>query len=292
MKPIQLKFKGIGSYFGENEVDFSSLDSIFLICGETGAGKTTILDAIMLALYDESSGGERVSLLNSHYSKKDGAAFSIFTFELGNRLYRFSRLYSPRPRADGFETSQNCEYYNDGVWLPFFDNPTAGAVNKKACELLGLSAEQFRQVIILPQGRFEKFLTGSSEDKESILKTLFGAERFTRISDNLRADALEEKRRLEHERELQSAALAAEGFTCPDEADAFAAELKEKIDEYRKQYEAAANEKQIAEKAVSDGAVLASLYDKLDKTNSDKKRLLAQRGSFDRLKETIDRLKN
>lgn len=70
MKPVNLKFKGLGSYFGESEINFGSLDDVFLICGETGSGKTTILDAMMFALYGESSGGERSELLNGHYTKK------------------------------------------------------------------------------------------------------------------------------------------------------------------------------------------------------------------------------
>ena len=69
MKPVNLKFKGLGSYFGESEINFGSLDDVFLICGETGSGKTTILDAMMFALYGESSGGERSELFNGHYTK-------------------------------------------------------------------------------------------------------------------------------------------------------------------------------------------------------------------------------
>lgn len=290
MKPVDLKFKGIGSYFGENEVDFSSLDSIFLICGETGAGKTTILDAMTLALYDESSGGERSELLNSHYRKDDGKAYSIFTFELNGKLYRFSRTYSPRPRAAGYESSQNCEYFDGKAWIPFFDNPTKDGVNKKAAALLGLSAAQFRQVVILPQGKFEKLLTSSSEEKEAILKTLFGAEKYTKISEVLKVKAYDEKKRLEKERDILNASLTAEGFDSAEAADKAAAEINARLDELKKEYDAALCAKKAADKAAADGAVLLKMFEKLDKSIAEHERLMALKPDNDRLKMRIERL--
>ncbi len=290
MRPVNLKFKGIGSYFGENEVDFSALDSIFLICGETGSGKTTILDAMTLALYDESSGGERTELLNSHYRKENGSAYSVFTFELGEKLYRFSRTYTPKPRAAGFESSQNCEYFSDGKWLPFFDNPTKSAVNGKAVSLLGLTAAQFRQVVILPQGKFEKLLTSSSEEKEAILRTLFGAEKFTRITEALRTAALDEKRQLERERDILRVTLEASGFAAEQEALDYTEKARREINEMKKELAAAQADKKAAADAASEGAVLTELFDRLEKAESEYKRLMEIKNEYDLLKIRTDRL--
>ncbi|UKI16108.1 MAG: AAA family ATPase [Ruminococcus sp.] len=111
--------------FGESEINFGSLDDVFLICGETGSGKTTILDAMMFALYGESSGGERSELFKWSLHKKDGEAYSVFEFELSGKRYRFSRTFTPKARAEGWNEYQDCAFYDTEkeMWQPYFDNP-------------------------------------------------------------------------------------------------------------------------------------------------------------------------
>lgn len=292
MKPVNLKFKGLGSYFGECEIDFSSLDSIFLICGETGSGKTTILDAIMFALYGESSGGERHDLMNSHYTKSDGEAYSVFVFELSGRLYRFSRTFTPKARAAGWDISRNCEHF-DGAsqcWLPFFDNPREKEVNAKAEELLGLTPDQFRQVVILPQGKFERLLTCPTKEKEALLSTLFGAERYTEISERLKKNADNEKKSIDAVQLSITAALNAAGFESPDHAESCAQELSQAAAENKEKLKAALSQKKQLEKASAEAAVLADKFSALNEAEKKLATLSQRRADFDRQKQRIDRL--
>ena len=293
MKPVSLKFKGIGSYFGENEIDFSALDSVFLICGETGSGKTTILDAMMFALYGESSGGERESLRNGHYAKSDGEAYAVFVFEISGRLYRFSRTYTPKARAAGYDISRNCEYYSEHekMWLPFFDNPKKAEVNAKAAELLGLTAAQFRQVVILPQGKFERLLISKSEEKEDILRTLFGADRFTMISDNLKKQADAEKKAVDEERLKISAMLSAGGFSDTAQADEAVKNINDELLQLEPSIKSAAEDMIAAKKRYDEAAALTAEFDLLDKAAAELKQLLDKAEHYEKLRIRTERLK-
>lgn len=292
MKPINLKFKGLGSYFGESCIDFGSLDDVFLICGETGSGKTTILDAMMFALYGESSGGERNELLNGHYTKKDGEAYSVFEFELSGRRYRFSRTFTPKARAEGWNEYQNCEYFDRDkqMWQPFFDNPRQKEVNAKAAELLGLTAEQFRQVVILPQGKFERLLTCPTKEKEELLRTLFGAERFTRISERLKKIADDEKKNIECEQIKIDADLSAAKLDSPEAADERAKEYQAELEEMKSAHTSAAAEKKRADDALSAGALLSEKFAELDRTEKALSELKERQPEYDRLAQQTDRL--
>lgn len=292
MKPVNLKFKGLGSYFGESEINFGSLDDVFLICGETGSGKTTILDAMMFALYGESSGGERSELLNGHYTKKDGEAYSVFEFELSGKRYRFSRTFTPKARAEGWNEYQDCAYYDTEkeMWQPYFDNPRQKDVNAQAVKLLGLTAEQFRQVVILPQGKFERLLTCPTKEKEELLRTLFGAERFTRISERLKKLADDEKKSIECEQMKIDADLSAAKLDSPEAADAQVSEYKAALEEMKSAHAAANAEKKRADEVLSAGSLLAEKFAELDKSEKSLAMLKEKQPEFDRLAEKIDRL--
>ena len=112
------------------------------------------------------------------------------------------------------------------MWQPYFDNPRQKDVNAQAVKLLGLTAEQFRQVVILPQGKFERLLTCPTKEKEELLRTLFGAERFTRISERLKKLADDEKKSIECEQMKIDADLSAAKLASPEAADTQVSELK------------------------------------------------------------------
>lgn len=197
MKPIFLRMKAFGPFLKEQKIDFSSFEKsgLFLISGNTGAGKTTILDAITYALYGKSSGGVRGNFLSMRCQNAEAAdATEVeFIFSIRNKKYKFTR--SVRQARKNYISAQDALYMaDDGSFLPFFENPTQKNVESKAEELMGLNYEQFRQVIILPQGQFEKLLTAKSEEKEEILTNLFGADIWRKAVDNM-AETLNEKRR-------------------------------------------------------------------------------------------------
>ena len=171
MRPIRIELQAFGPFAGAESVDFETLgrDGPFLIAGETGAGKTTVLDAMSFALYGMSSGHARDSLeaMRCRQSAWGVDSYVKFTFESGGEIYRFERSLSYKKTQLSRNQSvlrQNAE----GVFEPLFENCREREANDKARELIGLDYEQFRQVVILPQGQFERFLTSRVEDKEKI----------------------------------------------------------------------------------------------------------------------------
>lgn len=186
MKPLVIHFQAFGPYCNMETVDFEKLSKqgLFLICGETGSGKTTILDAITFALYGKSSGGMRDQLEAMRCKKSEWGVdtFVEYDFELQGRTYRFERKLECKKVK--LSASQNVYLKNEeGVFEPLFENCKERDVNAKAKELIGLDYDQFRQVIILPQGQFEKLLTSNSDEKEKILGSIFGVNKWQKIAN-------------------------------------------------------------------------------------------------------------
>ena len=210
MRPQTLRFQCFGPYKKEMFVDFEKLEKngLFLIYGETGAGKTTILDAICYALYGKSSGGSRgdISVMRCKLAEPSDETFVEFTFSIGEKCYRFERrLRFGRKNLMDFH---NCMIQKDGEFVPIFENPKIKNVNQKAEEIIGLSYEQFRQVIILPQGQFEKLLISNSEEKEKILVSLFKAEKWQKIAEEMYRRVAEQDKELRDEFTAMKSRLA------------------------------------------------------------------------------------
>ncbi len=187
MKPISLRFRCFGPYMDEQYIDFAGFEEggLFLISGETGSGKTTILDAICYALYGRSSGGLRgdMEVMRCKLADKQDETLVEYIFEVNGERYCFTRsLKYGRKNLNDFH---NCMIYRDGVYVPLFENPKATVVNQKAQELIGLNYDQFRQVVMLPQGQFEKLLVSDSAEKEKILVKLFHADRWQSIAEEI-----------------------------------------------------------------------------------------------------------
>ncbi|MGN0691241.1 MAG: AAA family ATPase, partial [Oscillospiraceae bacterium] len=196
MIPHKLVMKGFGSYLKETVIDFDSVDSIFLIDGSTGAGKSMILDAITYALYGESSGdrtavsGDRTPMM-SKCLRGDKRRMTVdFTFEAAGRMYRFSReeWYTKPRKGDGIGTPQTRAAVFDitgGSEKQINSKDTYTEVNSIAEDILHMTCGQFCQIVVLPQGKIEKLLTGNSKEKGDLFRELFGTERIKRITDTL-----------------------------------------------------------------------------------------------------------
>ena len=201
MKPISVRFKCFGPYMDEQFVDFEELGNkgIFLICGETGSGKTTILDAICYALFGKSSGGLRqgIEVMRCKSAKKADKTIVEYIFESNGNRYKFHRMLSYGTKK--LNEEDGCEILQDGEFVPIFQNPKVTSVNKKAEEILGLTYDQFCQVIMLPQGKFERLLVSNSEEKERTLTSLFHADKWNEIVLGVKAKVDEETKRLEKE---------------------------------------------------------------------------------------------
>ncbi|HJW73717.1 MAG TPA: SMC family ATPase [Geothrix sp.] len=211
MKPLRLTLEAFGPYASSQFLDFAELkgQSFFLIHGPTGAGKTSLLDGISYALYGQTSGGLRETRdLRSHFAAEETPTRVVFEFALGDRTYRVERLPAqeiPKQRGSGTrhqESVANLWELRDGDELPLATRKTA-QVDAKVAELLGFKADQFRQVVLLPQGRFQEFMLADSTSRQAILQTLFQTVRHARFTDAL----VEEEKLLKEARKATETSL-------------------------------------------------------------------------------------
>ncbi len=205
MRPLKLTMTAFGPYAEKTVIDFRELDNgVYLITGDTGAGKTTIFDAIVFALYGEGSGSGRSSeMFHSDYVDKFTDTVVELEFLCRKKEYRLIRtIHYKKKREDksAGAISKNAVLYLDGE-APV-EKETA--VNAKVTELLGLDEKQFRQIVMLAQGEFRKFLESKSDAREQILGKLFDNRSYVDFQERLKMAAEEfRKEREETERQLR-----------------------------------------------------------------------------------------
>lgn len=200
MKPIRLTMTAFGPYKKTEVIDFRELkdNRLFLISGNTGAGKTTIFDAICFALYGEASGEDRKdpSLLRSHYAEDEDHTSVDLVFQLRNYTYRVFRQIPHVKVGNKTATGGRQELYQqfeEGREVPIVDRMIVTEVNTKLEALLGLSKDQFSQIVMLPQGEFRKLLTSETENKEAILRRIFKTEPYQWMVERLKEKRSEAK---------------------------------------------------------------------------------------------------
>lgn len=181
-----------GPYKETEVVDFNELDGnrLFVISGNTGAGKTTIFDGICFALYGTASGQDRENgaMLRSDFAEDDTHTAVELHFELKGRTYRILRQLGHVKRGNKTKTGERYEFFEivDGEEIPSVDRQIVSEINKRVEQLMGLTEDQFKQIVMLPQGEFRKLLTSETENKEDILRRLFKTEPYKQLSERLR----------------------------------------------------------------------------------------------------------
>ncbi len=224
MRPLQLTVSAFGPYAGRVELDLEQLGDkgLYLVTGDTGAGKTTIFDAITFALFGEASGDKRDnSMLRSKYADDDVPTEVELTFMHGGKKYRVRRnpaYMRKKIRGVGF-TKENA---NADLFLPderiiSKDNVVTRYIEN---EILGIKREQFLQIAMIAQGDFLKLLTADTRERQAIFRSLFKTNYYKRLQDILKEQT--SQRRQKYDRSLQALRQYVASIQCEEGDELFA----------------------------------------------------------------------
>lgn len=192
MRPQKLLISAFGPYAGEEEIDFTkfSQGGIYLIAGDTGAGKTTVFDAIAFALFGEPSGNVRdAKMLRSKYAQADSRTFVELTFSCGEKEYRVLRSpeYTRPAKRGGGDTVERADAelsLPDGSLVSGSRNVTAAVQ-----DILRVSRDQFLRICMIAQGDFMRLLLAGTEERSRIFRDLFHTENFRLLQERLKKEA-------------------------------------------------------------------------------------------------------
>jgi len=193
MRPLRLTLSAFGPYAAQTTLDLEKLGKggLYLITGDTGAGKTTIFDAITYALYDHSSSGIREgSMLRCKYADDKTPTFVELEFEVHGVRYTVRRnpeYQRPKARGEGMTTEKadaTLTYQDDRPPVTKAKDVTAAVQ-----EIIGLDYNQFSQIVLIAQGQFTKLLNASTEERSRIFRKLFRTQRYAQLQERLQAEA-------------------------------------------------------------------------------------------------------
>ncbi len=201
MRPSKLSIENFGPYRQKTSVDFASLGEFFLICGPTGSGKSTLFDALTYGLFGQAPGGRQgfEAELVSDFAQPGEKPLVELEFFLSGSLYRILRQapYTKPKRGGGFSEAPAAAVLYcaspsaESGWKVIADG--IRPVNQKVAELIGLSADEFNKIILLPQGEFQKFLEMDSTKRSEVLEKLFPVDLYERITELAKVKTQEAK---------------------------------------------------------------------------------------------------
>lgn len=296
MRPERLRISAFGSYAGQEDLDFSALGNhtLFLICGPTGAGKSTILDAMCYALYGKTSGAVRSGEdLRSNYVGYDRKTYVEFDFAIGDRHYRIYRSPTQLLERQKGDRSKPVEHKGKADFYEIDEEGrekahiTSKGVDSAVEKLLGVGLEQFRQIILLPQGDFRKLLLADSSDRQKIMEQLFQTGIYLAFEKKLQEET--QKLKTEYSRgELQRTTLLE---TCRSESEEELekqAEINEKVlKEKETEFMQADKEQQVFLRAYDEANVLHGAFLRLETAETALKRMEEKRKEKEELRGHI-----
>lgn len=192
MRPLKLTIAGFGPYAGVQELDFEQLgqSGLYLITGDTGAGKTTIFDAITFALFGEASGNYRApSMLRSKYARPEAPTYVELTFTYSDKKYTVRRNPAYE-RAKTRGTGTTGQDANALLIMPDGSPITKlKEVDKAVRDIIGLTREQFSQVCMISQGDFRRLLQAGTDDRKKIFTDIFGTGLYGDLQQRLKTEA-------------------------------------------------------------------------------------------------------
>lgn len=296
MRPERLRLSAFGPYAGQEDLDFSALGNhtLFLICGPTGAGKSTILDAMCYALYGKTSGAVRSGEdLRSNYVGYDRKTYVEFDFAIGNRHYRIYRSPTQLLERQKGDSSKPVEHKGKADFYEIDEEGrekahiTSKGVDSAVEKLLGVGLEQFRQIILLPQGDFRKLLLADSSDRQKIMEQLFQTGIYLAFEKKLQEET--QKLKTEYSRgELQRTTLLE---TCRSESEEELekqAETNEKIlKEKETEFMQADKEQQVFLRAYDEANMLHGAFLRLETAETALKRMEEKRKEKEELRGHI-----
>ena len=219
MRPLKLTMAGFGPYAGVQELDFEALGTggLYLITGDTGAGKTTIFDAITFALYGEASGDNRKpDMLRSKYVRPADPTYVELTFAYNGKEYTVRR--NPeylRAKSRGSGTTKQAADAQltmpDGTPITRVKD-----VNNALRSIIGLSREQFSQIAMISQGDFRRLLQAGTRDRQAIFRDIFGTHFYVSLQEKLKHRSSE--LRTEQERAAASIRQYIDGMVCGEDS--------------------------------------------------------------------------
>ena len=294
MRPLTLTITAFGPFAGEEVVDFTTLgDSpLFLINGPTGAGKTMLLDAICFALYGEATGTTRgTARLRSDRAAADVLTRVELTFELGTERYRVARIPEqerPKARGEGFtrEKPRADLWRLDDEGERLVAERRVGDVTAAVIDLTGLSARQFRQVMVLPQGQFQALLVADSGDREQIFEQLFDTGIYRRLQEALTVGARDIGARIEAVRQKRAGALGE--FESSETLDDVLARQRAELGRLERRFARVRSAAEAARRALDDARRLDAAFAARDAARETLARLDAERESVEVRRRRID----
>lgn len=231
MRPIKLIMQAFGSYAERTEIDFTLLgnEGLYLITGDTGAGKTTIFDAIVFALYGKSSGEYRDDeMFRSRFVPETEQPSVELEFECLGKHYTVTRTLSYKRKKQRGEGTMDVD---SSVSLEFPDDrpplEKVKQVNAEIEKLLGLTCDQFKQIIMLAQGEFRKLLFSSSNEKGVILRKILNTGVYERFQKNIAERAKNQNVELKNSKDVALNVISSIEYTGAPEIESTIADISD-----------------------------------------------------------------